>query len=169
MSRCYLIQCEVTGLIKIGFAADPWGRMMNMQTGCPTPLRLLGTLPGGAMTERRLHRCHSASLVRGEWFSLSKGEILALLAEPGSAIGAASRVGATKATTVSSRPSVRDRLVAFATERREFSLREAQRKVCRDRAEVMEGLDALVRDGVLVPKQGNRANARVFCMAEPVT
>lgn len=76
--RVYFIQSGDCGPIKIGIAEDAKTRMRQMQTGCPDPLRLLGTLPGGAGREAALHRHLSAHRVRGEWFSPT-AEVLAFV------------------------------------------------------------------------------------------
>lgn len=65
----YFVQCRTTGLIKIGTTKrDPEKRLATLQTGCPTELRLLGTLRGGEPRESRLHEDFSDYRVRGEWF-----------------------------------------------------------------------------------------------------
>jgi hypothetical protein len=64
----YFIQCLATKKIKIGYARDPWARLTCIQTGCPTPLLLLGMMPGNRFVERDLHAKFAGHLYRGEWF-----------------------------------------------------------------------------------------------------
>ncbi len=75
----YFIQAEGVGHIKIGFTADgdAEGRMANLQTGSPVPLRLLGTMPGTMEDEKDLQRRFASSKVIGEWFK-PIAEIMAL-------------------------------------------------------------------------------------------
>lgn len=55
--------------IKIGFTkGDIAARMAQLQTGCPMPLRLLGTGPGGRFIEKRIHSILSSYRAHGEWF-----------------------------------------------------------------------------------------------------
>lgn len=55
--------------IKIGKAtggAD--SRVSSLQTGCPFPITVLATIPGGLAREARLHRLFSSLRSHGEWF-----------------------------------------------------------------------------------------------------
>jgi hypothetical protein len=54
--------------VKIGFTRDVERRISELQTASPVDLELLGTLPGSALTERRLHKRFSAHRVNREWF-----------------------------------------------------------------------------------------------------
>lgn len=65
----YFVLCDCpTGFIKIGMAADPEERVINMQTSCPYPLRVLATMPGGMAAEREMHERFADACVGGEWF-----------------------------------------------------------------------------------------------------
>ncbi len=64
----YFIQDTHTGNIKIGYAADPQARLATLQTGCPSTLILLGSIPGGLEGERALHSRFRKHRVRGEWY-----------------------------------------------------------------------------------------------------
>lgn len=59
-------------LIKIGFSERPEFRKEDLEKEVGLPLTLIGTLPGGAMLESRLHRRFSDFRVRGEWFSITE-------------------------------------------------------------------------------------------------
>lgn len=55
--------------IKIGFMKKRTDlRLRTLQTGCPYPLFLVGTVPGTYRDERTLHRRFSAQRLSGEWF-----------------------------------------------------------------------------------------------------
>jgi hypothetical protein len=72
----YFIRDTGTGAIKIGKAVDAVRRLNILQVGCPSPLQLLGVIPGGGKKEAEIHRQFKDSRLRGEWFD-------------GSAVGAA--------------------------------------------------------------------------------
>lgn len=57
--------------VKIGVARDVQSRVASLQTGCPDPLVVLGTFPGGALLERAIHAALKTEWIRGEWFWLS--------------------------------------------------------------------------------------------------
>jgi hypothetical protein len=67
-SRVYFIEAH-DGPIKIGVAQNPMNRLRSLQTGHPFELQLLGTIPGNATDEKRLHHRFSKYHLRGEWFS----------------------------------------------------------------------------------------------------
>lgn len=70
----YFIQCgDRFGPIKIGTATDVHGRLVGLQTGCPTELRLLGDVDAepNAPSERDLHGRFNTQRIRGEWFAWS--------------------------------------------------------------------------------------------------
>src|SRR5262245_15810189 len=66
----YFAQADVSGQIKIGYhgGIDANDRLRELQTGCPTRLTLLGTIPGGPETEADLHRQFAFAHEHGEWF-----------------------------------------------------------------------------------------------------
>jgi hypothetical protein len=65
----YFIQEEATCHIKIGHTdGDPLDRLRALRTGSPSPLVLLGVLPGGFAEEQSLHRRFATARVQGEWF-----------------------------------------------------------------------------------------------------
>lgn len=70
-SRVYFIEAVGLGLVKIGYTADLTERLRKLAPGCPAPLRLLGTVPGGLEIERHYHERLAACRTRGEWFRLS--------------------------------------------------------------------------------------------------
>lgn len=67
-SRVYFIEAVGLDLIKIGYTADLTERLRKLAPGCPAPLRLLGTVPGGLEIERHYHERLTAHRTRGEWF-----------------------------------------------------------------------------------------------------
>ena len=74
MSVVYFIQSGM--YVKVGVcAADRvHGRLRELQTGNPCALSLLGTIPGDAVEEARVHRSLADWHARGEWFHLT-GEL----------------------------------------------------------------------------------------------
>lgn len=64
----YFIQEGENGPIKVGHAANPLHRLASLQTGNPRELRLVGSIPGGAKDEKRIHEWLSPWWIRGEWF-----------------------------------------------------------------------------------------------------
>ena len=64
----YFIQMGYVGPIKIGLAKDPEKRVTALQVSSPYALRLIYATPGGANTEREIHREYNRYRIRGEWF-----------------------------------------------------------------------------------------------------
>jgi hypothetical protein len=66
----YFAQAGDHGPIKIGYTSSaPEERLATLQTGCPSPLRLLGTRHGTGGHERYLHARFASHRLGGEWFS----------------------------------------------------------------------------------------------------
>lgn len=67
----YFIEAVGLGCIKIGIASNPHSRLKELQTGCPSELRLISVIKTDAASEweRELHARFGAALHRGEWFS----------------------------------------------------------------------------------------------------
>src|SRR5262245_48533331 len=77
----YFIQDSATYAIKIGHTNDdPYVRLDALQTGNPSELVLLTSMPGECFHEARLHRNLAAARIRGEWFR-PVPELLLLLCE----------------------------------------------------------------------------------------
>jgi hypothetical protein len=75
----YMIGCLEPLSFKIGFTTkDPRHRLKQLQTGNPTPLKLIGWFPGNQRQERHLHGQLNEFRMSGEWFRLDEraGEIL---------------------------------------------------------------------------------------------
>lgn len=59
--------------VKIGYtASSPRARMATLQTGCPYPMNLLGSIPGTISLEQDLHNVLSEYRRQGEWFEFSE-------------------------------------------------------------------------------------------------
>jgi len=70
-------------LVKIGFTAgDPQKRLLDLQVGCPYPLRVLwqSTPKHGLQSETKLHVLFDAYCVHGEWFDFGNANPIALIA-----------------------------------------------------------------------------------------
>lgn len=67
---CYLIGIKNDiYAVKVGYADyNVYSRLDSLQTGNPRQLVLLGTLPGGIETEKRLHAKHAEANILQEWF-----------------------------------------------------------------------------------------------------
>lgn len=68
----YFIIAEESGLIKIGLAKDPIGRLKILQVGNHEKLSWIGSLAGDHSLEREIHQMFADSRVRGEWFRPSQ-------------------------------------------------------------------------------------------------
>ncbi len=64
----YIIQAKTTGHVKIGRSDDPEKRLVQLQTGNPTSLRLILVAHGKGAQEKSLHRALSRYQTIGEWF-----------------------------------------------------------------------------------------------------
>lgn len=65
----YFIACEPLEAVKIGYTSGkPRARMASLQTGCPSPLKLLASVPASLDDERRLHEAFTPLCIQGEWF-----------------------------------------------------------------------------------------------------
>jgi len=65
----YFVQAESGGPIKIGFAADVFARLADLQSASPLTLRLLAGRSAEFWQEKRLHERHKAHRLHGEWFA----------------------------------------------------------------------------------------------------
>lgn len=77
-SIVYFIRQGIFGPVKIGITVDLQHRLKSLQTGSPTPLFVLGTIPGGLNEEKILHSRFKAYRVSGEWFVPDDAMLLAL-------------------------------------------------------------------------------------------
>jgi hypothetical protein len=66
--RVYFIEAVGLDMIKIGYARDIPERLRKLSPGCPVPMRLLGTVPGGLRTEQQYHERLAGCRDHGEWF-----------------------------------------------------------------------------------------------------
>ncbi len=77
----YFARAGQDGPIKIGFTAgEPTQRIAGLQTGCPWPIFLIGSLPGSTQNEGDLHRRFAHLRIEGEWFQ-PEPELLSAIAE----------------------------------------------------------------------------------------
>jgi hypothetical protein len=77
--KLYVVQCG--DFFKIGIATNPATRLVELQVGCPFPLKLLGTRScvDAGFEEDVLHLRFDQYRTRGEWFKLPPAELAALL------------------------------------------------------------------------------------------
>lgn len=65
----YFIACEPMSAVKIGYTrCSPYARLSALQTGCPSPLKLLAYVPATIDEEGRLHEAFAPLHIQGEWF-----------------------------------------------------------------------------------------------------
>lgn len=69
----YVVEGELTGLMKIGIAAEPHLRMRSLQGGSPDRIRVLALFheAKAGWAERDLHRRFDHARSHGEWFKPS--------------------------------------------------------------------------------------------------
>jgi hypothetical protein len=67
-SKIYFVQAGPGGPVKIGRAHDVTRRLQTLQTASAVRLILLGSIPGGARVESRLHQEWRRLRLQGEWF-----------------------------------------------------------------------------------------------------
>src|SRR5262245_47451650 len=87
----YFILDRRSAAMKIGVAADPSSRLVDLQIGNANPLELVGAIPGDLMIESALHRVFAERCIRGEWFRVDNSFlclIYLLLGTPESAVAA---------------------------------------------------------------------------------
>tara|TARA_B100000035_G_scaffold269211_1_gene242999 strand:- start:370 stop:675 length:306 start_codon:yes stop_codon:yes gene_type:complete len=65
----YIIQSDVTGMIKIGRSKDPQKRLKQLQTGNPNKLKLIVEFKEQGWKEKILHEKLNKYRLEGEWFS----------------------------------------------------------------------------------------------------
>lgn len=67
----YLIQCQVTGNVKIGYTSrEPKLRFNDLIAGSPTPLELLKVFDNLTLEhEKELHRIYRQYRIKNEWFT----------------------------------------------------------------------------------------------------
>ena len=65
----YIIQSDLTGMIKIGRSKDPVKRLRQLQTGNPNKLKLIASFDGEGWKEKILHERLEKFRLEGEWFS----------------------------------------------------------------------------------------------------
>lgn len=64
----YIIQSDLTGMIKIGRSKDPQKRLKQLQTGNPNKLKLIASFEGEGWKEKILHERLDSFRLEGEWF-----------------------------------------------------------------------------------------------------
>lgn len=82
MSRCVYLVGASNGLTRIGWTTNIKQRLSTLGTSSPFKLHLLHVIETeqAPSLERRLHEQFKASRNNGEWFSLTPGEIEAMIA-----------------------------------------------------------------------------------------
>ena len=73
MQYVYFLDAPEVNRIKIGCAADPNSRVLQVALMCPVDVTLLGYIEGDFSREAELHRMFSHLHRRGEWFEGTNG------------------------------------------------------------------------------------------------
>ncbi len=83
MKYVYLIQSLENGYYKIGVSKHPQKRIQGLQTGNPSPTKLIETYQTefAHQIERALQRRYAHLQKEGEWFELSIAEEVSFLKE----------------------------------------------------------------------------------------
>lgn len=66
----YFATCREANAVKIGSSVDPFGRLPEIQLGCPLLITIEAILPGNYEQEFEFHRRFEEHRVRGEWFTI---------------------------------------------------------------------------------------------------
>ena len=88
---------EVTGYVyfiqggkyvKIGYTENPdiSKRLGELQTGCPFPLKVIGSIPANRSLEWYLHRIYRQWRTHGEWFRISAPGLRQIIARSNEAL-----------------------------------------------------------------------------------
>lgn len=64
----YIVQSNVTGMIKIGRSKNPDKRLKQLQTGNPNKLKLIASFKGEGWREKLIHEDLRCFRLKGEWF-----------------------------------------------------------------------------------------------------
>jgi DNA-binding XRE family transcriptional regulator len=80
----YFAKGSITGLVKIGRAANVKRRLRQLQHGSPDELILLGVAPDSIFPEGEMHKKFSQERLHGEWFTPSP-RLMQFIAENASA------------------------------------------------------------------------------------
>jgi hypothetical protein len=78
----YFVQDELTGYIKIGYAANIPSRVSTLRIGNPHGVRLVGVLNGWKREEQALHDRFREYQRSGEWFRPARRLVEFILALP---------------------------------------------------------------------------------------
>lgn len=69
LAGVYFIECMGgDGHIKIGYSRNPQARRLELETGCPYPLKVIAFYPAPQQLEFYLHHLFRADRETGEWF-----------------------------------------------------------------------------------------------------
>lgn len=77
----YFIHDVFNDTLKIGHSGDPGKRLRQLQTGNPSPLKLIGIVAARREIEQAIHDLFGGSSLEGEWFTDAEGSIRRWLKE----------------------------------------------------------------------------------------
>jgi T5orf172 domain len=67
-NHIYFVEAIGVNAIKIGIATNLDDRMEGLRGGCPTPIKMLLSIRGTSLAERRLHKFFDEERLHSEWF-----------------------------------------------------------------------------------------------------
>lgn len=76
MGWVYIIGADESGMVKIGYTANPPKRFVALRTACPVEMTVLYLMPGDPSDEKELHRRFADLRLRKEWFRFEQGSPL---------------------------------------------------------------------------------------------
>jgi hypothetical protein len=99
MSFVYVIGAAQRGPLKIGVAADPEARVVELQTGYPRPLRIHHSVKTGSarLAERYAHRLLHEKRLAGEWFQVALPDAVAAVSRAIEAVARGEEIPAPRA------------------------------------------------------------------------
>ena len=74
----YIIHAVGTNRVKVGYSVEPTKRLLELQTGSPFPLALMGIREGTIALEQAIHRRLQEYHQVGEWFEIDPAQCLAI-------------------------------------------------------------------------------------------
>lgn len=75
----YFVEAVGLNKVKIGVADDPHDRLRRLRLMSPVELRLITSIPGGFVIEKRIHTILRGHRSHGEWFHMST-KVVSLIA-----------------------------------------------------------------------------------------
>lgn len=113
MEQTFLYLMEADGTTKIGISGNPQNRLLQLQTGNPTPIALRYTIPLPTLDiarklETYLHKKYDHTRTHGEWFDVAPDTIYAEIQLTASILGSVASSMPTNVTKLQTLHIVKD-------------------------------------------------------------